>query len=131
MKPTFNITFNDNSCFLGESFNSDWLKVPELPIQRLIFSFGGLRLTLNGYEEYNHLIENIALMGKRNIVSKILIIGRKHNDAYIFEFDLRNKKFQKNVLPIGQEYNNMILKGWKKGISTEPKYLIEKIRNVT
>ena len=106
-KPQFQLNFIDNNTFLGNSLQGDWKLVQDTPIERLTFNFAGIRLTLENYEEYNHVIEKISLMGKGNFINKILIIGRENDCANIFEFDLKNKRFQRNVLPIGQEYNNM------------------------
>ena len=68
--PNFKIQFIDDTIFLGRSFNNDWNLFTLKPIKRLTFSFDGVTIYLEGYEEYNHLIEHLDGVRKESKIGR-------------------------------------------------------------
>lgn len=114
--PTFKLEFTDGTNFEGNSLTSDWLRAPERPIQALYFSFAGVSIRFENYQEYNHLIEKCAIVGSKDLkITKILLMARLSNITEVVEYNLMTKRAVKRTVAVGQEYNGQILTGWLKG----------------
>lgn len=121
--PTFKVKFTDNTFFKGQTFKGDWNHVPSKTIDSLLYSIGSKKLFLKGYSEYNHLIENIAIIGSNNTaISKILIMARKDKVTDIFEINFKRQRVLKYETAYGQEYQNQILRGWHSGQLNKPSF---------
>jgi len=104
--PKFSVEYIDGTSFVGESLTGDW-KTIDKSIKSLQFSFGKITTVLTDFQSYNHLIEKIAIVGKKGeIITKYLIMGRINDKTYIFEYDLKVKRAKKRIVPIGQEYGH-------------------------
>lgn len=114
--PTFTVEYTDGTSFTGESLRGDWYSIIK-PIKSLKFSFGKITTLLTDFKSYNHLVEKLAIVGKKGeIITKYLIMGRVENQTYIFEYDLKANRARKHIVAIGQEYNGQLITGWKNGI---------------
>jgi hypothetical protein len=71
---------------------------------------------LENYTQYNHLLENQAIVGGSHKICKVLVMARKAESTDIFCFDMKKKVFHRYVTEHGKEYNDMILTGWKDGL---------------
>lgn len=114
--PKFTITYLNDVVFEGDSLREDWKNVND-GIKSLKFTFGGISVYIENFFSYNHLIERVSIVGKKdqNTITKYLIMGRLEKSTHIYEFDLKERKSKKYIVPIGQEYKRQILSGWKEG----------------
>ena len=121
-KPRFTVQYEDDTSFSGFTMERDWMKIDESKkIIRAIFVFNNSQVILEGYKQYNHVIEKVAF-GKSGI-SRFMYMGRKENSTDIFVIDLLNKRMFKKELPIYQEYGKQILNGWQEGKLNNPRML--------
>jgi len=118
----FKLTYEDGSDFNGKSIDGSWNKAPNGKLSKLEYQYTySKRLLLQGYKEYNHLVEKIAVIGKKEpIISRIFIMGRGEAYTDIFIIDLRTRNVTKTQSPIGQEYNGQVINGWKEGLLNNP-----------
>jgi hypothetical protein len=125
----FTVFYNDKTQFSGDPINKDWIKVDDTKqITKLQYSLGNKCIVMEGFKQYNHLIEYVALGVKR--IQKILLMGRKSNVTIIIIFDLQNSRIYKLNKAHGEEYGKQILAGWKNGILDNPKAYFKEIKNV-
>lgn len=108
--------------FSGKSTDGSWKKAPDVPIVKMEYYYTMTRkLVLQGYKEYNHLVEKMAIVGtNETILSKIFVMGRTETETHIFTIDLRSRRVSSSVVPIGQEYNGQVISGWKPGVLNNP-----------
>lgn len=115
--PKFTVTYTDGSTFTGDSLIGDWNKVDK-PIQKMLFTFGGVSVQLENYKSYNHLVERMVIIGgKATKISKFFIMGRLENTCDVYEFNLRTKRSLRSIVPIGKEYGVQLITGWKDGVT--------------
>jgi len=125
----FVVYYTDETKFEGNPLKAEWMKINQTKkINKLEYFFGGLYVAMEGYSEYNHLLEYVA-MGATGI-EKIMLMGRTNEDTEVIVFDLKNKKFYKNFKSKYREYGNQILAGWQQGNLTTPKSIFKKVPNV-
>jgi hypothetical protein len=114
----YKITFADGEFFLGgPPQDSKWANMPNKPIRRIEYYIDRVSFCLEGYENYNHIIERVALLEQsKEHITKIFIMGRQGN--YVFEaiYDLTFAKFFTRTTKYGEEYKNKPTLGWKVGI---------------
>lgn len=114
-KLNFNIIYEDNSYFDGDSLNKDWNKAPDKLIKEVIYTLNEKQIKFSGYKEYNHLVEKVSIIKKGSYISKLLFIGRNKDISDIIIINFKDKVITKQTVKKGQEYNNQKLTGWKKG----------------
>lgn len=121
----FKITFADMSIEEGKSTDGSWktLKSTE-PILKLEYSYTySKKLVLQGYEEYNHLVEKQAIIGQSEaVITKIFVMGRRAEVADVFTIDLKTRQVTKKTVALGQEYQGQETTGWRPGVSSNPGY---------
>ena len=121
----YKIVFEDNTEFNGGvPKDSKWNEMPNKKIKILLYNLKDRILSLEGYREYNHIVEKCTGVGNKiDMVSKILLMGKVDDVVHIITIDFVKGKLLKNITPIGKEYNNKpIISGWKKGLkSSHPK----------
>ena len=116
----FKVLFDDNTVFIGKQLEGDWRKIPEdKKIIRLEYILGNHKIILTGYKQYNHLIEQVSFVVQK--ITNIFLMAREESRTFIITFNIKNKKITKRYVPIGKEYNNQILAGWKDGRYNQPK----------
>jgi|WetSurSiteA1Bulk_404760.scaffolds.fasta_scaffold06136_6 hypothetical protein len=113
------LKFSDNTIFRGSNiYNSLWDTIPDKEISEWKYQFGNKQFTLNGYEFYNHQIEKVNIFNKE-IITKLILMGRKANKVDCIVIDFKTKKVYKKEYQITKEYNNRPTTGWKRGIKNE------------
>lgn len=124
----FNITYEDGTNFQGDPFKSEWNNIDQSKkIIKFEYVVGQLYLALEGYKQYNHLLEYTAL-GQQGLV-KIFLMGRKEEITDIIVIDVKQNKIYKDEKPIYCEYGKQILSGWQEGILKEPKSCFKRLQN--
>lgn len=116
MKLYYQLQYNDDTIFTGNSLNGDWNKAPNKPIKRMLYFFDNKKFLLEKFKSYNHLVEKVSILGKKEKITQVLLIGRKEEESKVIVIDFKRKKIFQEVVAIGKEYNNLILSGWKEGI---------------
>lgn len=116
MNLSYQLTYLDNSTYTGQSLSNDWDNAPNKPIKKLVYCFNKKNYVFEGYKEYIHLKENVVSLNGKKGITQIVIIGRKEFESHLLIINFLKKKVYREVMPIGEEYNNLILNGWKKGI---------------
>jgi hypothetical protein len=100
--------------------NAAWLSLPTDPIQRVKYDFCGKKITMEGYEEYNHLVEKIySIIGNAPSTRYVYLMGKTQNKIEIIILDQKNNRYKRCESKIGEEYNGRPSTGWKKGSPTE------------
>ena len=122
----FTVFYNDDTQFTGDPFKSDWKKLDDTKqIIKLEYMLGNFCIVMQGFKQYNHLLECVALGVKK--ITKVLLMGRQEGDTLIIVFDLKSNKIYKQSKPYGEEYGKQILSGWYAGILNEPKAYFKQI----
>lgn len=125
----FTVIYDDNTELSGNPLNSEWKKIDDAKeIIRLIYQLGNSCIIMEGYKQYNHLLEFVSLGVKG--LNRVLLMGRTDADTEIIILDVRNGKIYKDFRPCYQEYGKQILDGWQKGKLTTPKSYFKKLPNV-
>ena len=116
----YSVKFFDGSKFVGGGpDDSKWLKIPDKEILNINYTFGGRKLFVANYEEYNHQVEiTMTFMGKLRgkRISKIAILGRQGPNVDVFTFDLMKGTLKLETREFGKEWNGGRTTGWKKGL---------------
>ena len=121
----YKITFSDGEIWQGGSIeNSKWNEMPIKPIQSLNYTLSNKIIILENYEAYNHLIERIYTLDGRQYTTKIILLAKKENNVFKFEFDFLKRKINFDILTFGKEYYGRSTSGWKQGIKGIPNYKI-------
>jgi len=119
----FKLYFEDGTSFEGKSIpKSDWRIAPEKKIIKMEYTMGNQTKVLEGYKQYNHLVENCAVLGAGVAIRAVLLMGRTEGQTTIITFDIQHKKVFIEHKEYGEEYGKQILAGWKDGILKEPSY---------
>lgn len=118
----FTVHYNDKSEFQGNQFDGDWNLVDDKPIEKIKYVISNEIYYIEGYKQYTHQFEKMAIIGKSNtIISAAIIVCREENKAIHLRFDFRKKKFLKTFTKLGLEYVQPIwdkegnLTGWTEG----------------
>lgn len=98
--------------------NSKWNKIPNIPIVKLEYKLYGINFTLEGFEEYNHLVHYRNILFKKiHEIYKVTILAKSKYVSYKFEFDLIKGKFDRKII---DEKDIPKCNGWKIGIVKIP-----------
>ena len=125
----FTVFYTDGTQFSGEPFKRDWSKIDSTKqIIKLEYMLGNACIIMEGYKQYNHLIEHIAIAGKKDRIEKIYLMGRTDGDTEIIILALREGKIYKQSKPCYQEYGKQLLAGWQKGKLDNPKSTFKQIK---
>lgn len=127
----FIVHFEDGETVQGKSLgglDTGWNSLPDKPISRLVYvnPFGDM-IVLQGYEEYNHMVECLQPMGGRPYITDVYLMGAR--DGLVTVYRLR--AFQDTsqdavrvgdvtvrVYPRGKEYLDSETWGWRRGLKT-------------
>lgn len=114
--------FLQEGIFTGKSIDGSWKTPLDTPILKMEYYYTMSRkLVLQGYKEYNHLVEKLAVIGTgQEVLSKIIICGRTNVNTDVFTIDLKTRLISHKQVEIGQEYNRQELRGWKIGLLDNP-----------
>lgn len=143
----FVVYFEDGSVVQGNPLGSPdtgWNHLPDKPISKLAYiNPYGDTIVLQGYQEYNHMLECLMPMGQRPYITDVYLMGAKacseHSESACSEHSESNAQvvvyrlnaFQKTpedpiqvgdvsvrVCPRGREYLDSETWGWRKGAHT-------------
>lgn len=125
----FTVFYEDGTNFSGNPLKSEWKKIDVTKkIIKLEYFAGDFCITMEGFRQYNHLLECVGFGNKG--ITKILLMGRTFEQTEIVVLDLQRHKIYKDFKPLYREYGEQILDGWQKGMLTTPKSSLKKIKNV-
>ncbi len=132
----FVVTFQDGELVEGAtlgSLDTGWNDLPDKPIEKLAYTNPyGDRIVLQGYREYNHMIECVQRIGGRPHVTDVYLMGagRNGDDDNVVVYKLT--AFQKSdddtlrvgdvsvsVKKRGEEYLGSETWGWRKGVASD------------
>ena len=122
--------FNDEKIqgnLLGNP-DTGWNTLPDKPIISLeyILPYGD-SLTLQGYEEYIHMVEAFQQMGSRPIISNLFLMGKKNGFVTSYRITVfqakKDDRYKVGDITVrrvktGKEYHGDAVYGWRKGITT-------------
>ncbi len=134
----FEVTFQDGEVVEGRplgALDTGWNDLPEKPIEKLSYTNPyGDRIALQGYREYNHMVECVQHIGGRPHVTDIYLMGagrggdaagekvvvykltalQKSEDDHVRAGDLSVRVHKR-----GQEYLGSETWGWRKGVDPQ------------
>ncbi len=128
----FIVHFEDGEIAIGKplgSLDTGWDYLPDKPISKLAYvnPYGDL-IVLQGYEEYNHMVECVQDFGQKPRIYEVYLMGVRNGKVVVY----RLRTFQKTtedsiqvgdllvrVTERGKEYLDSPTWGWRKGIKTE------------
>lgn len=124
----YTITFEDDTQFKGGGpAESKWNEMPDKPIRKLEYFFRKQKVTLIGFESYNHIVERVRVMGHEEMITRVILMGRNGKGVDCFVYDLKQNTTYDYFDLFGMEYHGQSTKGWKKGIKTEKSMMIKHI----
>ncbi|MEK7368519.1 MAG: hypothetical protein AABZ62_02540 [Planctomycetota bacterium] len=129
----FVVTFQDGGVAEGSplgSLDTGWNNLPDKPIEKLAYTNPyGDQIVLQGYREYNHMVECVQHIGGRPHVTDVYLMGagRSGGDDTVVVYKLTafqksdNDPFQAGDVSVrvhlrGQEYLGSETWGWRRGI---------------
>jgi len=122
----FTVFYNDGTNFSGNPLKSEWKKIDDTKqIIKLEYILDKICITMEGYKQFNHLLECVAF-GQKGI-QKIFLMGRTNEQTEIIILDLKLNKIYKDFKPCYREYGEQILDGWQEGLLSTPKSSFKKI----
>jgi hypothetical protein len=122
----YKITFEDGTTFVDKDDvnNSKWNTMPKKIIKRIDYELYGIKLKLENFESYNHLIKhaNVILGRKFDGIVGIIMLA-KHKEINIqFFYNLITGEFEQKIIDINELKPSS---GWKEGLKGEiPSYKI-------
>ncbi len=138
----FVVTFQDGEVAEGKplgALDTGWNDLPERPIRSLAYTNPyGDRIVLQGYREYNHMVECVQRVGGRPHVTDVYLMGtvrggegEEGNDGKDKVIVYKITSFQSSdddtlhagdvtvrAYPRGKEYLDSETWGWRKGVET-------------
>lgn len=120
--------YEDGSMVPGKplgSLDTGWQGLPDKPIAKLCYvnPYGDM-IVLQGYEEYNQMVECMCMMGEGAKINDVLLMGAKNGKVTVY----RLRAFQRSkddspqvgdvtvrVCERGREYCDSESWGWRKG----------------
>lgn len=124
------VYLEDNSVFdCGTLHNSKWNEIPDKPITKLVYFIGGRKITLENYEQYNHLLERTKILNKEGLerITKVILLGKKGNKIDRIIFNLIENKIKPEEVDWRKEYYDSPTTGWKNGtVGTTGTWKVEK-----
>lgn len=122
----FTVIYDDGTEFSGDPFKHEWSKIDDTKkIIKLEYTVGNYCVVMEGYKQYNHTIEYIALDKKR--ISKIILMGRTDGDTGIIVLDIIKNRIGQCKRRCYEEYGKQVLHGWQEGELSTPKSILQKI----
>jgi hypothetical protein len=122
------VMFSDNLLWESESLKAEWNTMPNKPIKEFAYSLGDKLITMAGYEEYNHLVEYVALTHEATIVSRIMLLGKMGDKVDIISIDFNARNVSRHIAHYGEEYYGSKSTGWKPGIlGSDPKFYVTEV----
>ena len=132
----FVVTFQDGEVTEGKplgALDTGWNDLPDRPIRSLAYvNPYGDRIVLQGYREYNHMVECVQRVGGRPHVTDIYLMGFLHKDGEDKVVVYKVTAFQRSdddtlhagdvivrTYPRGKEYLDSETWGWRKGVETD------------
>lgn len=126
----FIVHFEDGETVGGKplgGLDTGWNSLPDKPISRLAYvnPFGDM-IVLQGYEEYNHMVECLQPMGGRPYITDVYLMGARGQGGKVVVYRLRVFQGSKDdplqvgdvtvrVCERGREYLDSETWGWRKG----------------
>ena len=109
------IIFEDGTRFIGGSLeNSLWNNIPDKRIKRIQYKYKGHIFILEGYENYNHIIEK-SFVNNKDIILKIILMGKISLQVESIVIDVKSNQAFRVLCDWGKEYRNFPTTGWKLG----------------
>lgn len=132
----FVVTFQDGEVTEGAplgSTDTGWNGLPDKPIEKLAYTNPyGDQIVLQGYQEYNHMIECVQHIGGRPYVTDIYLMGSRQSSEGDKVVVYKLTAFQKSdddspqagdvnirVYPRRKEYFGSETWGWRKGVNKD------------
>ena len=117
----YNIIYSNLGKWTGGGYaDSKWDEQPNEPIAELTYELFGITVTLKNYEAYNHIVERIALIGrKESLITKVILMAKKGEQVLCLIWDIRKHEFTKEVQMFGAEYCGRPTTCWKEGLQNE------------
>jgi len=107
---------NDEIVFYGGDLNdSKWNRIPDLPIKKIEYNLFTKTIIMQGFEQYNHLIEHVSILNKTNMITKTFLLGLNRDRIDRITFDIVKNKIVHDTIDIS-EYNKT--SGWKTGVTS-------------
>lgn len=123
----FTVLYEDNTVFSGDPLKGDWKKIDVTKkILKLEYIYDSVGIVLEGYRQYNHLLECFGL-GKTKI-ARIMLMGRTFEETDVVVLDLQKNQVYKVKKQLYREYGKQILDGWQKGMMRTPKCYFKRIQ---
>ena len=114
----YKINFEDGTEFQGGPVGeSKWNDMPKKWIKSLTYTIKDKEILLEGFEEYNHIVEHVNFIQKHGkLISQLILMGKKNNDVYKVILNFSTGKVSQEKCLYGTEYNGRKVLGWKNGI---------------
>ena len=121
----YKIYFIDGTTFVDKNdiTNSKWDNIPNKLIKRIDYELYGIKLKLDNFESYNHLIKhaNVIIGRKFNGVVEVIMLAKQGENIRRFVYNLINSEFKEEIVNIDFQPSS----GWKEGIKGKiPTYKI-------
>ncbi len=126
----FIVHFEDGEVRMGKPLglsDTGWNDLPNKPISRLAYMNPYCDLVvLQGYEEYNHVVDCIQPLGQRPQIHEVYIMGARQGKVVVYRLQVSQKAMndplQLGDLTVrmterGREYLGSKTWGWKKGVT--------------
>jgi hypothetical protein len=76
----FTVTYENGTTFSGDPLKKEWKNInPSLKIIKFEYLLDKVLITMEGYGQYNHLLEHVG-MGQKGI-ALILLMGRTYEET--------------------------------------------------
>ncbi len=121
----YKIYFEDGTTFINKNdiTDSKWNNMPNKLIKQIDYELCGIKLKLENFESYNHLIKhaNVILGRKFNGIVSVIMLAKQGNNIRRFIYNLINGEFTEEVVSIDFQSST----GWKEGVKgRNPSYKI-------
>lgn len=111
----YKVYFEDGTTFLGgEPAESLWNDMPDKLITKIEYEFLNIRLVLEGFKRYNHLVgrRNVLFTKLQNDIYYISLVAEDGQISKIFTWNLIKKEF---IQEVKQNIEMKKSTGWKIG----------------
>ncbi len=115
MNGLFEITYSDNTSYIGNLLKKQWNLGSDKPIKAVIFKYIKT-VKMEGYEEYDLTCEMIHVVGRKPAIKVIRLIGRKRDMSDVIEFNFAKGEINKFECEKNTEYGNLTSSTWKEGV---------------
>jgi len=86
------------------SYDCNWVELPNIPIKILEFGFYNKKLILKGFESYLYLKELYQFMNKESILDTVNILAKYNNFVYQFSINVRKGYVTQSKNVWGKEF---------------------------